>query len=59
MALFAPVASRVILPPGPGAAASSNESSWPVLLTFMAVHHNGATKQPAWITELMEGYWHA
>src|SRR5437763_5399167 len=36
MALFGPVARIVILPPGPGAAASSNESSWPVLLTFMA-----------------------
>src|SRR5437016_5795970 len=34
--LLAPVARIVILPPGPGAAASSNERSWPVLLTLMA-----------------------
>src|SRR5438067_6603397 len=36
MLLPAPVARMVILPPGPGAAASSNERSWPVLLTLMA-----------------------
>src|SRR3979490_437848 len=36
MLLFAPVARIVILPPGPGAAASSSDRSWPVLLTLMA-----------------------
>ena len=33
LALFE--AGIVILPPGPGAAASSRESNWPVLLTFI------------------------
>src|SRR5205809_7913523 len=34
--LFAPVARIVIFPPGPTAAASRRDRSWPVLLTLMA-----------------------
>src|SRR3954462_8863830 len=35
--LFVPVARTVILPPGPAAAASSKERSWPVFEILMAV----------------------
>src|SRR6184192_151837 len=36
MRLLAAVARIVILPPGPGAAASRRERSWPVLVTLIA-----------------------